>query len=76
MKATIEIDEKKLSRIMKLNGIKTKRQAIDFALTEAERISRLRNVFSNPFFSDSAKKKSKTADFDPNYDVVALRKKS
>ena len=41
MKMTIEIDEKKLSRLMKLTGLKTKTKALNYALSAAERSARL-----------------------------------
>jgi Arc/MetJ family transcription regulator len=32
MKTTVDIDDKKLNRVMKLTGLKTMRETIDFAL--------------------------------------------
>ncbi len=44
MKTTIDLDEDKLGRVMALTGIKTRREAIDFALTEAERFARIKKM--------------------------------
>ena len=41
MKMTLSIDEKLLARVMKLSGLKTKREAVDFDLREAERLGKL-----------------------------------
>ncbi len=48
MKTTIEIDEKKLERVMRLTGVRSRRAAVDYALTCTERTERLRKVFENP----------------------------
>ena len=48
MKTTIDIDEAKLLRIMKLGGFKTRREAVDYSLTEAERITHLKKIKLNP----------------------------
>ncbi len=37
MKTTLEIDEVKLKNLMRLKKIKTRREAVDFALSEATR---------------------------------------
>lgn len=50
MKTTVEIDEKKLMRVMKLGGFRTRKEAIDYALTEAEKKGRLRTLESKPFY--------------------------
>ncbi len=68
MKTTVDLDDKKLRRVMELTGIKTRKKVIDFALTEAERLARIRKVFEQPFYVDPA------GDVvDPKYDVVNLR---
>jgi hypothetical protein len=69
MKTTVEIDDKKLNRVMKLTGLKTMKETIDFALTEAERVAKMRELFSASFYTDDA------GDVVcPEYDVVKLRK--
>ena len=70
MKTTVDLDDKKLRRVMELTGIKTRKQVIDFALTEAERLARIRKVFEKPFYLDPAGEV-----VDPGYDVVNLRQK-
>lgn len=68
MKTTIEIDESKVLRIMEYTGIKTRREAIDYALTHAERLARIEKVLSKPFYTVN------DGDIvDPNYDVMKLR---
>ena len=46
MKTTVELDEKKLLRIMALTGLKTRKAAIDYALTQGERAAKLRKPFA------------------------------
>jgi hypothetical protein len=67
MKTTIDLDEKKLRRVMKLTGITTRKQAIDFALTQAERLARVKKLFEEPFYLDSGDI------IDPNYDLERMR---
>jgi uncharacterized protein Smg (DUF494 family) len=69
MKTTIDIDEKKLRRLMKLGGFKTRKETIDFALTEAERLARIRKTLAAPFYVDSEEDVIRR-----DYDVVGLRK--
>ena len=68
MKTTIDLDEKRLERIMAVAGLKTRKEAIDFALREAERAVRLRKLIKTPLadteFADAV---------DPAYDLMALR---
>jgi len=69
MKTTIDLDEGKLERVMSLTGLKTRKEAIEFALTEAERIARIHHALNEPFYvvreGDDV--------IDPAYDVRALR---
>ncbi|MFY8216515.1 MAG: type II toxin-antitoxin system VapB family antitoxin [Chthoniobacterales bacterium] len=71
MKTTVEIDEEKLERVMRLTGLKTRKEAIDWALTEAERIARIDEIARNPW--DSARVKES---LEPGYDIVAIRNQS
>ena len=68
MKTTVELDEKKLKRVMKLAGLKTRKAAIDFALTEAVRMAKLHRLVHHPLpdeaFADA---------IDPNYDLMKMR---
>ncbi|HMP76950.1 MAG TPA: type II toxin-antitoxin system VapB family antitoxin [Kiritimatiellia bacterium] len=48
MKTTIDLDEAKLLNVMKLKGFKTRKQAIDYALDEAERRARIEKVLREP----------------------------
>lgn len=68
MKTTIDLDEEKLLRVMKLTGLKTRKEAINFALTETERAAKLKKLFSKPIPS-----KEWVDAIDPNYDLMALR---
>ncbi len=47
MKMTLEVDEKKLSLLMKLTGIATKTAAVDYALRTAERTARREKLFTS-----------------------------
>ena len=69
MKTTIDLDDKKLRRLMKLTGLKTRKETIDYALTEAERLARIRNVFAKPFYVDPS-----SHIIEPGYDVIKMRK--
>ena len=71
MKTTIELDEAKLERLMKLTGIATRREAIDFALTEAERAAKVRAAIAQPFFEGVEEGLVVFRD----YDVKALRER-
>jgi len=67
MKATIELDERKLTQIMRLAPFKTRRAAIDFALTETEKMLKLRRLAAKSFYD---------GDYDvlyPEYDLLKLR---
>lgn len=68
MKTTVDIDEKKLNRVMKLTGLKTMKETLDFALAEAERIARLRNMFRGSFYVDEAGDVVY-----PDHDVIKMR---
>jgi hypothetical protein len=70
MKTTVDIDDKKLNRVMKLTGLKTMKETIDYALTEAERLAGIRKMFSSSFYVNEA------GDVvDPGYDIVKLRER-
>jgi len=70
MKMTIEIDDERLSRVMKLIGINTKKAAIDYALRSAERFA-LRKKLLTTTLTDRDLNNS----VDPAYDIESLRKK-
>jgi Bacterial antitoxin of type II TA system, VapB len=69
MKTTVAVDEAKLVDLMKLTGLKTRKAAIDFALTEAMRAATLRPVLGSSIFvvPDSEPV------VDPKYDLLKLR---
>jgi len=69
MKTTIEIDEAKLGRIMKLTGIATMKEAVDWALSEALRLATINRVLEEPWSADEAREA-----VDPAYDLIAIRK--
>lgn len=50
MKTTIDLDERKLRNVMKLKGLKTRKAAIDYALTEAERRAKLEELLKDRFY--------------------------
>lgn len=68
MKTTIEIDEEKLDAVMRTAGFKTRRETVDWALSEALRIAMINKVLEEPWTVAEAK-----AAVDPDYDVIALR---
>lgn len=68
MKTTIEIDDAKLLRVMALTGLKTRKEAVDWALTEAERIARLDHIAANPWEPAVVKES-----VDPGYDLLGIR---
>ena len=71
MKTTIDLDETKLKRVMKLAGISTRKEAIDAALTELERKAKLNHFFANALPHDAYKNA-----IDPKYDLMKLREMS
>jgi Arc/MetJ family transcription regulator len=68
MKMTLEVDEKKLARVMKLTGIRTKTGAVEYALGTAERTARRDKLFTIRW-----KPEELSAAVDPTYDVLAVR---
>jgi hypothetical protein len=48
MKTTIDLDENKLISVMRLKGFKTRKEAVDYALTEAERRARVDALLREP----------------------------
>jgi Arc/MetJ family transcription regulator len=68
MKMTIEIDERRLSRFMKLAGIRTKTEAVDLALRSAERAARREKLFNTRWAAEDLK-----SSVDPSYDLLAVR---
>ena len=65
---TVEIDEKKLLRLMKLTGIKTKTKALNYALNAAEKSARRSKLLCTSL----APKDLENA-IDPRYDLRELR---
>jgi Arc/MetJ family transcription regulator len=68
-KTTMEIDEEKLKRVMKLGGFKTRKEAVDWALTEAERLATINRIAEEPWSAEMLKDA-----IDPGYDVLATRR--
>jgi len=68
MKTTIEIDEQKLDRIMKMMGIATMKEAVDWALSEALRIASINKMIEKPWSAEEAR-----GVMDSSYDVIAIR---
>jgi len=48
MKTTIDLDEKRLQSVMKLKSFKTRKEAIDYALIEAERRAKVDMLLREP----------------------------
>jgi Arc/MetJ family transcription regulator len=70
MKTTIDLDESKLLRLMDLTGIKTRKEAINYALTEAERMARYHQLMARDWTEEEIKDA-----LDPSYDLAALSEK-
>ena len=68
MKTTIDLDETKLKRVMKLSGLGTRKETIDAALTELERKAKLLKLYENPLPGKFYKNA-----IDPKYDLMKLR---
>jgi Arc/MetJ family transcription regulator len=68
MKTTIDLDEGKLKRVMKLAGIDTRKGTIDAALTELERTARINHFYANALPHEAYKDA-----IDPKYDLMKLR---
>jgi Arc/MetJ family transcription regulator len=71
VKTTVELDEEKLRRVMELTGLKTRKDAIDYALSQAERAAKMARLFARPRRS---KEELKGA-LDPKYNLMALRER-
>ena len=69
MKTTIELDDEKLENIMRAMGFKTRKEAIDWALTEGERMAVMHSIRANPWSAESLREA-----IDPDYDVLATRR--
>ena len=67
MKTTIEIDEGRLKRVMKMTGIRTRREAVNTALADMEHKARVDAVLANPIRYDDGPA------FDPQYDLLKMR---
>lgn len=68
-KMTMFIDETLLARVMKLTGLKTKTETVEFALREAERRNKLATLSGAKKLAASEWKES----VDPAYDLMRLR---
>jgi len=69
MKMTMFIDEALLARVMDLTGLKTKTEAVEFALRETERRAKIvRFVADETIAADEWR-----GAMDPEYDITALR---
>ncbi len=69
MKTTVELDEDKLENIMKAMGFRTRKEAIDWALTEAERLAVMHHIRAHPWSAAALKE-----GIDAEYDVLASRR--
>ncbi len=70
MKMTMFIDEGLLERVMKLTGLKTKTETVEFALRETERKKKLSEFLSRRKRLPASEWKNS---LDPAYDLMALR---
>jgi Arc/MetJ family transcription regulator len=70
MKTTIDIAEQKLVTVMRMTGARSRKAAVDQALTCLERAERLRRLFEKPL-ADEVYRDA----LDPAYDLRRLRAK-
>ncbi len=68
MKTTIEIDDEKLEKIMRMSGIGTRKEAVDWALTEGLRIATMNSIEKSAWTVKEAK-----GAVDEDYDILAIR---
>ena len=69
MKTTVELDDEKLENIMKAMDFKTRKEAIDWALTEGERLAVMHHIKANPWSAEMIRE-----GMDADYDVLAVRR--
>jgi Arc/MetJ family transcription regulator len=69
MKTTVELDDSKLENIMRSMGFKTRKEAIDWALTEAERLAVMHHIRAHPWSAATLHE-----GMDSDYDVLASRR--
>ncbi len=69
MKTTIELDDEKLESIMRAMSFKTRKEAIDWALTEGERLAVMHSIRANPWSAEMLRDA-----VDADYDVLAVRR--
>ena len=67
----MELDEEKLRRVMELTGLKTRKDAIDYALSQAERTAKMAKLYARPRRSEDELKGA----LDPKYALMALRER-
>jgi hypothetical protein len=65
MITTVECDEEALHRVMKLTGLNSTGEALNFALAEAERNCHLNRLLSEPFFEGAP-----DPIIDPSYELT------
>jgi Arc/MetJ family transcription regulator len=70
MKTTIDIDERKLTGVMRLTGVRSRKAAVDYALTCTERLERLGRLLDKSLPDEKYR-----AALDPAYDLLALRER-
>jgi len=69
IKTTVELDDIKLENIMASMNFKTRKEAIDWALTEGERLAVMQHIKANPWSASVLRE-----GMDPDYDVLAARR--
>ncbi|MEP6956550.1 MAG: type II toxin-antitoxin system VapB family antitoxin [Chthoniobacterales bacterium] len=69
MKMTMFIDEKLLARVMALTGLKTKTEAVEFALRETERRGKITRFIAKETIATDEWRGA----MDPAYDLTVLR---
>lgn len=70
MKMTMHMDEALLARVMKAYGFETKTEAVEMALREMDRRSRLKTFLNEGLGFSSEELKNAV---DPDYDLMGLR---
>ena len=67
-KTTVELDDAKLEALMQATGLKTRKEALDWALTEAVKVATINRIAETPWDAEFLKDA-----VDPDYDVIKSR---
>jgi Arc/MetJ family transcription regulator len=69
VKTTVEIDDARLTHVMRLARLKTRKAALEYALIETEKMLQMRNLAAKSFYEGSGPV------IDKNYDLKKIRQR-